>query len=51
MIFITNIVLYITLLYELVIIIGPKSISFNQMHSAIGAGAIILDAGDKLLGV
>ena len=37
-------------MYALVLILGPKSISFNQMHTAVGAGAIIPDAGDKLLG-
>ena len=30
---------------------GRKSMSFNQQQTKVGAGAIILDAGYKLLGV
>ena len=37
------------LLYALVIIFGRHSILFNQLHTSFGAGAIILDAADKLL--
>ena len=38
-----------TLLYALVIILGRHSILFNQLHTSLGAGAIILDAADRLL--
>ena len=37
------------LLYALVIILGRHSILFNQLHTLLGAGIIILDAADKLL--
>ena len=37
-----------TLLYALVIILGRHSTLFSQLHTSLGAGAIILDAADKL---